>query len=887
LFQGVAFGLLEKLQQEQERAFAELTEALSRQSQRLEELLVSLDDKIDRLERQIEELLKRLKLEDRPVRPSDSLSIRDDGERALVKQLVTAYRALPAEQRRLLPTLLNKVGTMENAAGELDSAQEDFTDAAVLFENPKAKAEAYHNAYRAALDRQQWAEALDALRQAMFLDSEQFAPFPTATYFPQRILGAGGFGVVFLCQHPHLNRSVVVKSLLATELDRDVNAVFGEAQALEDLQHPGIIRVRDCGYADQTRKRPFVVMDYFEGVNLGDYVATNGPLSPVDLLPVARLIAEALQAAHQAGIIHRDVKPANVLVRREPSGWKVKLIDFGLAMRPSTLGAKVSTQGPQAKTTLGRSIAGTVHYAAPEQMGRLPVPVGAPSDIYGFGKTCYYALFKTPDPDDDDKEGLPEGWRQFLRRCTRNDPANRFQDFAALLAGLAGLVLTRTSVAVVSSPNPAVYGQGVTLTARVDAASPAGSLPTGTVSLKAGDTVLGSVPLNGGAASLTTSALPAGSHAIVVSYGGDANFRASSSAPLTQTVTPAPLTVTARDASKTAGEANPAFVATFSGFANGEGESSLGGPLSFTTSATEESQAGSYSVSPGGLTSNNYSITFVPGTLTVTGPDDWRSPPVKKDGLTQPQVRILTFLARSASEGPQTRKQIAEGAPCDLPMLNTYIGPVNEGLRTQPQFSQSLLVLGYVQPAVGEGRGSAYCITEAGRKALVSIIGPGAALIGTMFNDLLRKAGFNPSAVRYIRHKDTSAEKGRTPYELWRDNRPQFEAYQSDQNPNNRKRLNAPFWAVFIANMSNKNMFAGVYAVKYQGLSKEDRPRPQMDGISTAGTADMYELALQPALSEYIGKLFIDWGQGALAWIQKAENQDKTITEVRSEFVDE
>jgi serine/threonine protein kinase len=85
---------------------------------------------------------------------------------------------------------------------------------------------------------------------------------------------------------------------------------------------------------------------------------------------------------------HRDVKPANLLVRRDGDRLQVELIDFGLALRPATLAGKVSTDGPQAHTTVGRSIAGTLHYAAPEQMGQLAGgQVGPHSDAYGFGKT--------------------------------------------------------------------------------------------------------------------------------------------------------------------------------------------------------------------------------------------------------------------------------------------------------------------------------------------------------------------------------------------------------------------------------------------------------------------------------------------------------------------
>ena len=116
----------------------------------------------------------------------------------------------------------------------------------------------------------------------------------------------------------------------------------------------------------------------------------------------------------------------------------MKLIDFGLALRPSTIEGQVSTQGPRAQTTIGKTIAGTLHYAAPEQMGQLPgVAVGAYSDVYGFGKSCYYALLNTSEPDDEEKESLPEAWRKFLSLCTRRNIGKRLPDFATVLAGLA------------------------------------------------------------------------------------------------------------------------------------------------------------------------------------------------------------------------------------------------------------------------------------------------------------------------------------------------------------------------------------------------------------------------------------------------------------------
>ena len=462
LSQGLAFAKLEAIHDAQEKGFAALNEALSKQGQRLESMLsevlavvTGIDStttdtnvRVRGLEEQIQRLLERLQLQGRELRPSDSMSIRTEGERQLVKQLVTEYRSLPEEKRRQLPGLLSNLGKLELAAGDFGEAQQKFQTVANMVSDPKAQAEAHHNAYQAALERQQWAEALASLRQAVALDPARFAPFPDR-YEPTSILGAGGFGVAFLCHHKFMKANIVVKTLQSDELDCDVDHVFTEAHALRQLDHPSIVRLSDCGYADAGGKsRPYLAMDYFEGRNLESYVAEQGLLSPKDLLAAAIPVAEALQAAHARRILHRDVKPANILVRRDASGWRVKLIDFGLALRPETLEGKASTQ---ARTTIGRSIAGTLHYAAPEQMGQLPgVAVGSYSDVYGFGKTCYYALLATSEPDDVERDGLPEPWRKFLARCTGRLLANRLPDFAAVLAGLAE-VRQQTAVQVVTA----------------------------------------------------------------------------------------------------------------------------------------------------------------------------------------------------------------------------------------------------------------------------------------------------------------------------------------------------------------------------------------------------------------------------------------------------
>ena len=153
-----------------------------------------------------------------------------------------------------------------------------------------------------------------------------------------------------------------------------------------------------------------------------------------------------------------------------------------------------------------------------------------------------------------------------------------------------------------------------------------------------------------------------------------------------------------------------------------------------------------------------------------------------------------------------------------------------------------------------------------------------------MFNTLLQEAGLSPNAVRLIRHKDKRAARGRTPYDLWRDNRSQFELYQATQSIRERSKLAAPYWAVFIVNFSNETIFAGIYGARYRGLLEQDTPKPHMDGIDEAGSCDYYDLMLQETMNDLIGKLFIDWGSGALAWIQYAHRNNKPVTELRASF---
>jgi hypothetical protein len=153
-----------------------------------------------------------------------------------------------------------------------------------------------------------------------------------------------------------------------------------------------------------------------------------------------------------------------------------------------------------------------------------------------------------------------------------------------------------------------------------------------------------------------------------------------------------------------------------------------------------------------------------------------------------------------------------------------------------------------------------------------------------MLNTVLRGAGVDPEDVRLLRHQDQRSELGRTPYELWRDDRPAFESYQSLQRIEWRLKFSAKYWASFVGTSDGGTLFVGLFAVRYLGLLKEDRPMPHTADVDEAGSRDEYELAIQSALQDLAGRLCIAWGDGTRAWVQYADRRDKPVVEIRRTF---
>ena len=260
-------------------------------------------------------------------------------------------------------------------------------------------------------------------------------------YHVTALIGEGGMGQVWQATDTQLGREVALKILPdAFAADPDRLARFKrEAQILASLNHPNIAAIYGIEESDDTRA---LVLELVEGPTLADRIS-KGPIPLDDALPIARQIAEALEAAHEAGVIHRDLKPANIKVREDGT---VKVLDFGLAkaLDPNPEGDPSQSPTLTAAATQMGVIMGTAAYMSPEQArGKA---VNRRTDIWAFGCVVYEMLAARPafagadvtdilaavvraEPDWSLlPEGLPLRGRDLLERCLVKESRDRWHD---------------------------------------------------------------------------------------------------------------------------------------------------------------------------------------------------------------------------------------------------------------------------------------------------------------------------------------------------------------------------------------------------------------------------------------------------------------------------
>ena len=252
-------------------------------------------------------------------------------------------------------------------------------------------------------------------------------PAELAVHFPQlevlALLGQGGMGAVYKARQKKLDRLVALK-ILPPEVARDsafAERFIREARSLARLSHPQIVTVHDFGDVDGLY---YFTMEYVDGRNLRDLLH-DGPLPPAQARSLALQICDALQYAHDEGLVHRDIKPENILLDRK---GRVKIADFGLA--------KLVGLTPTYLTLTGaHEMMGTLLYMAPEQMKQAH-SVDHRADLYSLGVILYERVtgelplgrFAPPSR----KAGVDARFDEVVLRALAREPAERYQDAAAL-----------------------------------------------------------------------------------------------------------------------------------------------------------------------------------------------------------------------------------------------------------------------------------------------------------------------------------------------------------------------------------------------------------------------------------------------------------------------
>lgn len=158
--------------------------------------------------------------------------------------------------------------------------------------------------------------------------------------------------------------------------------------------------------------------------------------------------------------------------------------------------------------------------------------------------------------------------------------------------------------------------------------------------------------------------------------------------------------------------------------------------------------------------------------------------------------------------------------------------------------------------------------------------------MGLRLSMLLNDVGVSLRDVRLLRHQEVGP-KGITPYSLWRDNRAQFDLYQSFQSSNRRAYFRAKHWCSFVRPANGGTLFVGLYDVELLGSAPSDLIDPvQQKSLRTYPACDLYRVSLSPALSEYVGRLWVEWGPGTKSWVQRADAStgDKPIIELTAAF---
>lgn len=267
-------------------------------------------------------------------------------------------------------------------------------------------------------------------------------------YRIKSLVGSGGMSRVFLADDLVLHRELAIK-MLREDISKDEAAVrrfIHESKAVSMLSHPNIVSVYDVSVTSDIK---YIVLEYAEGITLKEYLQAHGPLTPDETIHIAVQILSGLQHAHSRGIIHRDIKPQNIIIAPDGS---IKVTDFGIAKIPNS-----------ETITMADKAIGSVHYISPEQASGLKVDFR--SDLYSLGIILYEMIcnrlpFEAENavavacmqisspavPPSSFVPNVPKGLEQIVMKAISKRPADRFENAAQMLTCLKRLEATPDAV---------------------------------------------------------------------------------------------------------------------------------------------------------------------------------------------------------------------------------------------------------------------------------------------------------------------------------------------------------------------------------------------------------------------------------------------------------
>jgi formylglycine-generating enzyme required for sulfatase activity/tRNA A-37 threonylcarbamoyl transferase component Bud32 len=368
------------------------------------------------------------------VKPRDEFSQYSGATEVLLRQAISKFNQLPNHLNYPQATL--HAGSLASALGNFKIAEGLFLEIYQHSQNPQHQALAAFNLFHLYLRQVDYDNALKYLTKAIHWHHSAYVLHNIDRYPLHRLLGAGGMGCVLLChdtlkeERANKEHFVAVKCLWESQRG-EPKQIFAEAMAMARVAGDYVPEPLDYGYADNIkRERAYFITEWIEGAVDGEaWLAKQGKMDLATGVAVGIQVAQGLAKAHQHGILHLDLKPANLLLQPAKTGLTVKIIDFGLARIATSLRQQaVSQKIRSAHSQLAQQIFGTFDYAPPEQWGDIEYrQVTEKSDVFAWGKTLY-RLFTGKRPQHNIRQKyLPDapGLHELLEDCVEVNPAER------------------------------------------------------------------------------------------------------------------------------------------------------------------------------------------------------------------------------------------------------------------------------------------------------------------------------------------------------------------------------------------------------------------------------------------------------------------------------